>query len=87
MVEIINGIHGSDSNVQFQCVQAARKLLSRERHPPIDDIIEAGVIPRLVEFLTHCDRYVADLSSRFLYTEVLEVGNPPLGWEGASCDI
>ncbi|KAK2143233.1 hypothetical protein LSH36_861g01035 [Paralvinella palmiformis] len=51
MVEIINGIQGSDSGMQFQATQSARRLLSRERQPPIDDVIKAGVIPRLIEFL------------------------------------
>lgn len=56
MIEIINGIHGNVVNTQFLCTQSARKLLSREKHPPIDDIIEAGVVPRLVEFLQYNDR-------------------------------
>ena len=58
LVEIINGVNGNESDVQMQATQAARKLLSKERNPPIDDIIQAGVIPRMVEFLTHNDRFV-----------------------------
>ena len=58
MVEIINGIQNTDPNVQFTCTQACRKLLSRERHPPIDDIIKAGVLPTLSKFLDFNDRYV-----------------------------
>ena len=56
MVEIINGIQGTDSSMYFQCTQACRKLLSRERHPPIDDIIKAGVLPQLVKFLDFNDK-------------------------------
>ena len=56
MVEIINGIQGTDVNVIFQSTQACRKLLSRERQPPIDDVINAGLLPKLVGFLDYNDR-------------------------------
>lgn len=56
MPEMIAGINGTDSETQMQATQAVRKLLSKERNPPIDDIIQSGVIPRLVEFLGHADR-------------------------------
>ena len=56
LVEIIAGINSNDVATQLQCTQGARKLLSKERNPPIDDIIHAGVIPRMVEYLSYNDR-------------------------------
>ncbi|XP_065748355.1 importin subunit alpha-8 [Phocoena phocoena] len=49
--EIINGVNASDPELCFQATQAARKMLSREKNPPLKLIVDAGLIPRLVEFL------------------------------------
>uniref|UniRef100_A0A8C5K714 Importin subunit alpha n=1 Tax=Jaculus jaculus TaxID=51337 RepID=A0A8C5K714_JACJA len=49
--EIIQGVNSSDPILCFGATQAARKILSREKNPPLKAIIEAGLIPRLVEFL------------------------------------
>jgi len=53
--EIQNGIQCSDPHKQLQATQSARKILSRERNPPIDVMINLGILPRLVEFLAHAD--------------------------------
>ena len=53
--EIRNGIQSSDPHKQLQATQSARKILSRERNPPIDVMINLGILPRLVEFLSHAD--------------------------------
>ncbi|KAB1267523.1 Importin subunit alpha-4, partial [Camelus dromedarius] len=42
--------------VQLSAVQAARKLLSSDRNPPIDDLIKSGILPILVKCLERDDK-------------------------------
>ena len=50
--EIVLGIkNDKNPDKQFMCTQNARKMLSRERHPPINKMIDADIVPKLVEFL------------------------------------
>lgn len=48
-------IKEQDSARQLEATTQFRKLLSIERNPPIQEVIRCGVVPRLVEFLTHPD--------------------------------
>ncbi|KAJ3627214.1 hypothetical protein MTP99_014611 [Tenebrio molitor] len=50
--EIIWGMMSADESLQFKATQSCRKILSREKNPPIDHMIRLGVVPRCVEFLT-----------------------------------
>jgi hypothetical protein len=56
MDEIRDNVMTADPNAQFAAVQAARKILSRERNPPIDALIATGTIPRFVQFLASADQ-------------------------------
>ncbi|KAL0118598.1 hypothetical protein PUN28_009342 [Cardiocondyla obscurior] len=48
--ELVENASSLDPAVQLQAVQSARKLLSSDRNPPIDPLIDSGILPILV----HC---------------------------------
>lgn len=62
--EIINGMRSSDENVIFQATQSARKMLSQERNPPIETLINHGIVPLCVHFLD-AERYLLYLCLLF----------------------
>nr|XP_010914512.1 importin subunit alpha-1b [Elaeis guineensis] len=52
---MVAGVYSDDSTLQLEATTQFRKLLSIERSPPIEEVIQAGVVPRFVEFLTRED--------------------------------
>ncbi|MQL89349.1 hypothetical protein Taro_021914 [Colocasia esculenta] len=52
---MVAGVYSDDSNLQLDATTQFRKLLSIERSPPIEEVIQSGVVPRFVEFLTRDD--------------------------------
>ncbi|KAA8543049.1 hypothetical protein F0562_021456 [Nyssa sinensis] len=53
---MVAGVWSDESNLQLEATTQFRKLLSIERNPPIEEVIQSGVVPRFVEFLAR-DNY------------------------------
>ncbi|MED6220587.1 Inositol monophosphatase 1 [Stylosanthes scabra] len=52
---MVAGVMSNDNSQQLDATTQFRKLLSIERSPPIEEVIQAGVVPRFVEFLHRDD--------------------------------
>ncbi|XP_075641480.1 importin subunit alpha-like [Castanea sativa] len=48
---MVAGVCSDDMNLQLEATTQFRKLLSIERSPPINEVVQSGVVPRFVEFL------------------------------------
>ncbi|XP_076960041.1 importin subunit alpha-2-like [Bidens hawaiensis] len=52
---MVAGVYANDNSMQLEATTQFRKLLSIERSPPIEEVIQSGVVPRFVEFLMRED--------------------------------
>nr|ACJ85746.1 unknown [Medicago truncatula] len=52
---MVAGVWSDDNNLQLESTTQFRKLLSIERTPPIEEVIQTGVVSRFVEFLMRED--------------------------------
>ncbi|KTG00210.1 hypothetical protein cypCar_00021872 [Cyprinus carpio] len=59
-----------NQGIQLSAVQAARKLLSSDRNPPIDDLIKSGILPILVHCLDRDDNPSLQFEAAWALTNI-----------------
>ncbi|GMH27829.1 hypothetical protein Nepgr_029672 [Nepenthes gracilis] len=52
---MVAGVYSDIPDAQLEAITHFRKLLSIERSPPIEEVVQSGVVPRFVEFLGRND--------------------------------
>ncbi|XP_031549257.1 importin subunit alpha-3-like [Actinia tenebrosa] len=60
----------TDPVVQLKAVQAARKLLSKDKNPPIDDLIKSGILPILVQCLQQANNAALQFEAAWALTNI-----------------
>jgi len=68
--QLVMDVRSFDPARQLDATTKLRKLLSIEHNPPIQDIIDAGVVPRLVEFLGSHDNPQLEFEACWALTNI-----------------
>jgi len=67
---MVNGVMSDDAQLQTECTTQFRRLLSIEKNPPIQQVIEAGVVPRFVMFLQRDDNPALQFEAAWALTNI-----------------
>jgi len=67
---ILAGINSNIPQLQLEKVVQVRKMLSIELNPPIQNIIEAGIVPKLISFLTRSDNPALQFEASWALTNI-----------------
>merc|ERR1719491_1081764 len=87
--QMVAGVMGNDAAAQTECTTEFRRLLSIEKNPPIQQVIDSGVVPRFVDFLRRDDNPALQFEAAWALTNiasgtsdhtkvVIEVGAVPI---------
>jgi len=67
---ILAGLNSNDRQLQYEKTMQIRKMLSIEMNPPIQTIIDAGIVPKLVSFLTCTDNTGLQFEASWALTNI-----------------
>ncbi|XP_070506378.1 importin subunit alpha [Chironomus tepperi] len=70
MDDIITHLQSNIPTQQFKAVQTVRKMLSREKNPPIDVVINTGLVPIMIKFLDDFDNYQIQFEAAWALTNI-----------------
>lgn len=67
---LVQGLMSDNLEEQFNCCQQFRKLLSIEKNPPLQQVIDAKVVPRFIEFLRDDTRQELQFEAAWALTNI-----------------
>jgi importin subunit alpha-4/3 len=70
LTQVVSAGNDGDPEEQLQAVQTARRLLSSDRNPPIDELIKSGILPILVKCLERDENQMLQFEAAWALTNI-----------------
>jgi len=68
--QLVTNLRSNDPKERLQATVEFRRMLSVEDNPPIQDVINSGVVPRLMEFLSYSNEEKLQFESAWTITNI-----------------